>query len=101
MKRFKDFKRVYIHTDFIAKHNPKVVENINVCRILVEFLFDNYGKRFEMGLCFVYKDLLHYYVGGSDDYYGYVRLNKIWLCYQISKSHIVTLSRVVRMLLKP
>ena len=76
------------------------MDNVDVGYMLMTFLLDNYGIGFELGLSFIFSDRFNYYIGGSDDLYGYVKINKGWLCYQISKSYALRLYRVIKMILK-
>lgn len=98
MKSFDKFKRV--DNKFIANHNLNFTSNVEIDRILMDFLSTYYNITFELGLCFVYSDKFNYYIGGSDDYYGYLKINKIWLSYKIYKSYVLKLNKVVKMLLK-
>lgn len=98
MKGFTRFK--IVDSEFIVKHNLKFVDNAKANKIFMEFLFSYYNIIFEIGLCFVYKDRFNYYITGQSNFCGYIKLNKIWLCYMIYKSYILKANKVVKILLK-
>ena len=91
----KEFKKVDL--EFIKKHNLKFIDNAGVYIVLKDSLFVHYSITFELGLCLIYSDRFNYYVGSSD---GYIKINKIRLCYTIYKSYIIKLNIVIKMLLK-
>lgn len=66
--------------------NKVLVNDLRLINLITNFVMLKYKYSYNMGLRLIYKDCRNYYIYGSDDYDGYLVVNRLKLILFVIKN---------------
>ena len=79
--------------------NKTLVNDLQLINLIMNFVTLQYKCKYEIGLSLVYKDCINYYITGSDDYTGYLVVNKFKLILFVIKNSFLPISYNIKLIL--